>query len=92
MIVWSIKMLTNNFSFCFQNGYTALIRAIVFNQCEIADLLMTERPSLKDIPDNVCIPLTLKCCGYFHPNYKDAKIFEKHLNPVMLVFTGYSSH
>ena len=26
--------------------------------------------------------------GYFHPKQKDAKIFENHLKPVMLVFIG----
>ena len=26
--------------------------------------------------------------GYFRPKYKDSKIFENHLNPVMLVFIG----
>ena len=26
--------------------------------------------------------------GYFCPKYKDAKIFENYLNPVMLVFIG----
>ena len=26
-----------------------------------------------------------QCWGYFCPKHKDAKIFEKHLNPVMLV-------
>ena len=26
--------------------------------------------------------------GYFRPKHKDAKIFEKHLRPVMLVFIG----
>ena len=29
--------------------------------------------------------------GYFHPKYNHAKIFENHLNPVMLVFTGQLS-
>ena len=24
--------------------------------------------------------------GYFHPKYKDSKVFDNHLNPVMLVF------
>ena len=28
---------------------------------------------------------------YFYPKHKDAKNFEKHLNPVMLVFIGLSS-
>ena len=27
-----------------------------------------------------------QCIGYFNPKHKDAKIFEIHLNPVMLVF------
>ena len=31
-------------------------------------------------------PQTFKCWGYFFPKHKDAKIFEKHLNPIMLVF------
>lgn len=35
-----------------KNGYTALIRAIVFNQPEIAKYLCTSRPDLKVIPDN----------------------------------------
>ena len=26
--------------------------------------------------------------GYFCPKHKDAKIFEKHLNPIILVFIG----
>ena len=28
----------------------------------------------------------VQCWGYFCPKHKDAKIFENHLNPVMLVF------
>lgn len=35
-----------------KNGYTALIRAIVFNQPEAAKCLCTSRPVLKSIPDN----------------------------------------
>ncbi|KAK7098777.1 serine/threonine-protein phosphatase 6 regulatory ankyrin repeat subunit B-like isoform X2 [Littorina saxatilis] len=35
-----------------KNGYTALIRAIVFNQPEVAKYLCTSRPVLKSIPDN----------------------------------------
>ena len=31
------------------------------------------------------------CWGYFHPKHKDAKIFEKHLNPVIVVFIGLLS-
>ena len=27
-----------------------------------------------------------QCWGFFYPKYKDAKLFENHLNPVMLVF------
>ena len=30
----------------------------------------------------------IQCWGYFHPKHQDTKIFEKHLNPVMLVFIG----
>ena len=30
----------------------------------------------------------LLCRGYFHLRYKDAKIFDNHLNPVMLLFIG----
>ena len=33
-------------------------------------------------------PKPFQCWGYFHPKYKAAKIFENHLNPVMLVFIG----
>ena len=33
----------------------------------------------KDIPP-------FNAIGYFLPKHKDAKIFENHLNPVMLVF------
>ena len=33
----------------------------------------------------------LQSWGHFHPKHKDAKIFEKHLNPIMLVFIKYSS-
>ena len=29
-----------------------------------------------------------KCWGYFHPKHKNPKIFENHLNPVVLVFIG----
>ena len=29
--------------------------------------------------------------GYFCPKYNDVKIFENHLNPVMLVFIAYLS-
>ena len=29
-----------------------------------------------------------QCWGYFCPKDKDAKVFENHLNPVMLVFIG----
>ena len=29
-----------------------------------------------------------QCSGYFRPKHKDTKTFEKHLNPVMLVFIG----
>ena len=29
--------------------------------------------------------------GYFHPKHNDTKICANHLNPVMLVFIGYSS-
>ena len=29
-----------------------------------------------------------QCRDYFRPKHKDAKIFEKHLNPVMLVLIG----
>ena len=29
--------------------------------------------------------------GYFCPKHKDSKIFENHLNPVMLVFIGLLS-
>ena len=36
-----------------QNGFTALIRAIVFYQLRAAEILITERPVLKQIPDNV---------------------------------------
>ena len=32
--------------------------------------------------------LLLQCWGYFRPKYKDAKIFENHLNPAMLVCIG----
>ncbi|XP_025084720.1 uncharacterized protein LOC112558479 isoform X2 [Pomacea canaliculata] len=35
-----------------KNGYTALIRAIVFNQPDVANFLCTSRPLLKFIPDN----------------------------------------
>ncbi|XP_076450960.1 uncharacterized protein LOC143286908 isoform X2 [Babylonia areolata] len=35
-----------------KNGYTALIRAIVFNQPDVAKCLCTSRPALKSIPDN----------------------------------------
>ncbi|XP_059173025.1 putative ankyrin repeat protein RF_0381 [Physella acuta] len=35
-----------------KNGYTALIKAIVFNQPEVARFLITIRPQLKSIPDN----------------------------------------
>ena len=50
--------LSKSFSFLcscvlWQNGYTALIRAIVFNQPEVAKYLCTSRPVLKSIPDNV---------------------------------------
>ena len=31
-------------------------------------------------------PLQYRC--YLHPKYKDSKIFENHLNPVMLVSIG----
>ena len=34
------------------------------------------------------IALTLLMLENFCPKHKDAKIFEKHLNPVMLVFIG----
>ena len=33
-------------------------------------------------------PLTLQCWGYFRPKRKGVKMFENHLNPVMLVFIG----
>ena len=37
----------------------------------------------------IVIWLTLTICwGYFHPKYKNAKIFENHRNAVMLVFIG----
>ena len=36
-----------------QNGYTALTRAVVFNQLRSAELLLTDRPQLKLIADNV---------------------------------------
>ena len=32
-----------------------------------------------------------QCWGYFRPKHKDAKFFEKHFNPVMLVFIGLIS-
>ena len=37
------------------------------------------------IHTNLTLPLL---SGYFHPMHEDAKIFENHLNPVMLVFIG----
>ena len=30
--------------------------------------------------------LVFQCLSYFRPKHMDAKIFENHLNPVMLVF------
>jgi hypothetical protein len=36
-----------------QNGYTALIRAIVWRHLKVVEALITERPALKVIPDNV---------------------------------------
>ena len=45
---------------------------------------------LVDIPGILishCL-LTLTMLDYFLPKLKDAKIFENHLNPVMLVFIG----
>ena len=42
--------------------------------------------------DDYCIELwkfkPTQCWGYFPPKHKNAKIFEKHLNPVMLVLIG----
>ncbi|XP_013391514.1 uncharacterized protein LOC106159684 [Lingula anatina] len=35
-----------------KNGYTALIRAVVFNQLPVAEKLIIMRPVLKSIPDN----------------------------------------
>ena len=33
-------------------------------------------------------PKPFQCWGYFRPKHYDAKIFEKHVNPVMLLFIG----
>ena len=41
------------------------------------------------IIDNYTVhALTLQCCGCFRPKHMDAKIFENHLNLVILVFIG----
>ena len=51
-----IKCLNDNhlpLSHIFQNGYTALIRAVVFNQLDVANLLCIHRPALRKMPDNV---------------------------------------
>ena len=32
--------------------------------------------------------MIIQCWGYFPPKNKDAKIFERHLNPIILVFIG----
>ena len=32
---------------------------------------------------------SFQCWGHFYLKHKDAKIFENHLNPIMLVFIGY---
>ena len=39
----------------YKNGYTALTRAIVYAQLEAAEILITERPALRQIPDNVSL-------------------------------------
>jgi len=39
--------------FLFQNGFTALTRAIVYNQFEVAKQLCITRPALRKIGDNV---------------------------------------
>ncbi|KAK2159172.1 hypothetical protein NP493_1742g00003 [Ridgeia piscesae] len=46
-----VKQL-NRANYIDKNGYTALTRAIVFNQPAVVDALITERPALKAIPDN----------------------------------------
>ena len=40
----------------FQNGYTALTRAVVYNQPLVAETLMVHRPELRLIGDNVGSP------------------------------------
>lgn len=44
--------------FWLQNGYTAMIRAVAFQQYEVVRLLCITRPVLKSIPDNVSSRLT----------------------------------
>lgn len=44
--------------FWLQNGYTAMIRAVAFQQYEVVRLLCITRPALKSIPDNVSSRLT----------------------------------
>lgn len=42
----------NNAYYQDKNGYTALIRAVVFNQLDVANLLCIHRPALRKMPDN----------------------------------------
>nr|KAG5699467.1 hypothetical protein BaRGS_016313 [Batillaria attramentaria] len=67
-----------------KNGYTALIRAVVFNQPEVAKCLCTSRPVLKSIPDNCNrYPLHYACAL---PDGQD-KVFVKILlerNPELI--------
>ena len=58
----TLKHFNRKFNLCFiqfQNGFTALIRAIVFLKFHAAELLVTERPVYKSIPDNVGILHTI---------------------------------
>lgn len=75
-----------------QNGYTALTRAIVFNQFEVAKQLCITRPALRKIGDNVsCTMITVfRFTEVIKSNYETTTVQATKCNFLNLIGTAGS--